>query len=144
MFCLYTLCSVQAKIQILTTSCRILARFHQGLFKSLWLYPRVKNSITNLTINLDTLSLRTLSICAISSLGTLMIPYSNFRCPGQLASQFSTELHIQYTCGWIMVYLTFSIIYLFTYLRRNIGTNRTFYSNWFAILRSKFIKKISR
>ena len=102
--------------------------------------PQVKNSITNLTINLDTLSQRTLSICAISSLGTLMIPYSNFRCPGQLASQFSTELHIQYTCGWIMVYLTFSIIYLFTYIRRNLGTNRTFYSNRFAILRSKLLK----
>ena len=102
---------------------------------------RVKNSITNLTINLDTLSQRTLSICAISSLGTLMIPYSNFRCPGQLASQFSTELHIQYTCGWIMVYVPNFLNYNTPiYIRRNLGTNRTFYSNRFAILRSKFLK----
>ena len=95
--------------------------------------PQVKNSITNLTINLDTLSQRTLSICAISSLGTLMIPYSNFRCPGQLASQFSTELHIQYTCGWIMVYVPNFLNYNTPiYIRRNLGTNRTFSSNWFA------------
>ena len=98
MFCLYTLCSVQAKIQMLTTYCRILTRFHQALF----LNPKDFN-INEISVSFKENKLK-------------IYVYNNNQ-------HFSHST----VCCWIMKFTFWSILFMKNYNNSRILQKREFY-----------------